>query len=119
DANNHLVSAYFPGVLVHPTPIYEAILYTAIFVFLWTIRKENKVPGRLFFLYMILAGAARFMVEFIRINPRVLGMLSEAQLIAIAMMAIGTGLYIYSGMTAARRESELRNAADKHQAARA
>jgi phosphatidylglycerol:prolipoprotein diacylglycerol transferase len=100
DANNQLVSAFFPGVRVHPTPIYEAILYTLIFVFLWSLRKNNRVRGRLFFLYLILAGAARFMVEFLRINPRVLFGLSEAQLIAIAMMILGTALYIYTAMRA-------------------
>src|SRR5690348_7013173 len=58
-------------VRVHPTPIYEAILYTGVFFLLWSLRKTNRVEGRLFFLYMILAGTVRFLVEFIRINPRV------------------------------------------------
>ena len=39
--------------------------------------------------YLLLGGAARFMVEFVRVNPRVFYMLSEAQLIALAMMIIG------------------------------
>ena len=39
--------------------------------------------------YLLLAGAARFLVEFVRINPRVFYMFSEAQLIAIAMMVGG------------------------------
>ncbi len=89
DSHNHLVSAFYPGVHVHPTPIYEAILYTLIFLFLWSRRKETKVPGQLFYLYLMLAGAARFMVEFLRVNPRVFMGLSEAQLIAIVMMIIG------------------------------
>ncbi len=48
DSQDHLVSAFYPGVHVHPTPIYEAILYTLIFLFLWSRRKETKVPGQLF-----------------------------------------------------------------------
>ncbi len=94
-AHGELVGAFFPGVRVHPTPIYESIAYMAIFLFLWSIRKENRVEGRLFFLYMMLAGAARFLIEFLRINPRVLGGLSEAQLIALAMMVLGATLYLY------------------------
>jgi phosphatidylglycerol---prolipoprotein diacylglyceryl transferase len=104
DAQNHLVSGFFPGVRVHPTPIYEAIIYTLIFVFLWSRRKETKVPGHLFDLYLMLAGAARFMVEFLRVNPRVFMGLSEAQLIAIAMMILGAGLYVYSSISGKHEE---------------
>jgi phosphatidylglycerol---prolipoprotein diacylglyceryl transferase len=99
DAQNHLVSGFYSGVHVHPTPIYETILYTLIFIFLWSRRKENKIPGHIFDLYLMLAGAARFMVEFLRVNPRVFMGLSEAQLIAIVMMILGAGLYVYSSIT--------------------
>ena len=99
-----LVSGYFPGVRVHPTPIYEAILYTGVFVVLWSMRRRGGVPGRIFYLYLVLLGACRFMVEFLRINPRVLLGLSEAQLIAIAMMvtgavALGLSGGLFSGWT--------------------
>lgn len=96
DSHGHLVSAFYPGVRVHPTPIYETILYLGVFAFLWSLRKENRIVGRIFFLYLMLAGAARFLVEFLRVNPRVFMGLSEAQLIAIAMMVSGTAAYIYT-----------------------
>jgi phosphatidylglycerol:prolipoprotein diacylglycerol transferase len=102
DRQNHLVSGFYPGVHVHPTPIYEAILYTLIFMFLWSRRKETKVPGQVFYLYLMLAGAARFMVEFLRVNPRVAMGLSEAQVIAIVMMVIGSSLYVISARRPAR-----------------
>ena len=104
DSQDHLVSAFYPGVHVHPTPIYEAILYALIFIFLWSRRKETKVPGQLFFLYLMLAGAARFMVEFLRVNPRVFMALSEAQLIAIIMMILGATLYVYSSISGKDQE---------------
>src|SRR5579862_860872 len=86
DAKHRLVSAFYPGVHVHPTPIYEAIAYTLIFLFLWSRRTKTTVPGQIFYLYMMLAGTARFLVEFLRVNPRVLWGLSEAQVIALVMM---------------------------------
>jgi phosphatidylglycerol:prolipoprotein diacylglycerol transferase len=89
DRHDNLVSGFYPGVRVHPTPIYEALLYVGIFVFLWSIRKRVGLVGELLYLYLILAGFARFMVEFVRINPRVLWGLSEAQIISLVM--IGTG----------------------------
>lgn len=89
DGHGNLVSGFFPGVRVHPTPIYEATLYVAIFCLLWSIRKKVTLEGELLFLYLILTGTARFMVEFVRINPRVLWGLSEAQIISLLMIAAG------------------------------
>lgn len=96
NAKGQLVSGYFPGVRVHPTPIYEAVLYVAIFAFLWSIRKRTSVEGRIFYLFLILAGAARFLVEFWRINPRVLWGMTEYQLFSILMMVVGTGAYLFT-----------------------
>jgi phosphatidylglycerol---prolipoprotein diacylglyceryl transferase len=89
DEHYHLVSGYFPGVRVHPAPIYETILYLGVFTILWSMRKTSHPAGRIMYWYLVLGGAARFLVEFVRINPRVFYMLSEAQLIALAMMVIG------------------------------
>jgi len=78
-----------PGVVVHPTPIYEALAYTLVFVVLWVLRKRNPPDGTLFSLYLIGTSAARFAVEFIRINPRIAFGLTEAQLIAIVLFVAG------------------------------
>jgi phosphatidylglycerol:prolipoprotein diacylglycerol transferase len=40
-------------------------------------------------IYLIAAGLERFFIEFIRINPRILLGLSEAQIIAIVLVAAG------------------------------
>jgi phosphatidylglycerol:prolipoprotein diacylglycerol transferase len=89
--NEHyqLVSGYFPGVRVHPAPVYETILYLGVFYILWSLRKTSYPPGRLLYWYLVLAGGARFLVEFWRINPRVFYVFSEAQLIAVGMMVVG------------------------------
>ena len=100
DSHDNLVSAFFPGVRVHPAPVYESILYTAVFLILWSLRKKpfiERSQGRLFYLYLMLAGASRFLVEFIRINPRIFLGLSEAQLISAAMMIVGIIAYYLTG----------------------
>jgi phosphatidylglycerol:prolipoprotein diacylglycerol transferase len=89
DEHYQLVSGYFPGVRVHPAPIYETILYVGVFIILWSMRKTSHPDGRIFYWYLVLGGAARFLVEFWRINPRVFYMFSEAQVIAVAMMVVG------------------------------
>jgi phosphatidylglycerol:prolipoprotein diacylglycerol transferase len=102
DDHYQLVSGFFPGVRVHPAPVYETILYLGVFYILWSMRKTSYPPGRLLYWYLVLAGAARFLVEFWRINPRVFYMFSEAQLIAVAMMILGgVALILTNGKTQA------------------
>jgi phosphatidylglycerol:prolipoprotein diacylglycerol transferase len=89
------IASHYPNGIVpdntplHPTPIYEFLLATIIFLYLWKIRKRNYQDGRLFMIYLIGAGLERFFIEFIRINPRILFGLSEAQIIAIVLIVAG------------------------------
>lgn len=53
----------------HPTQIYEALAYLAIFFVLYRLYFRNKgkfKPGLLFGLFMILVFTARFLIEFIK-----------------------------------------------------
>jgi prolipoprotein diacylglyceryl transferase len=53
----------------HPTQIYEALAYLAIFFILFRFYFKNKGqfrPGLLFSLFMILVFTARFLIEFIK-----------------------------------------------------
>jgi phosphatidylglycerol:prolipoprotein diacylglycerol transferase len=80
---------YAPGVLVHPTPIYEFLQSVLVFSVLWSLRKKALAPGTLAWLYLILAGLSRFVVEFWRINPQVGFGLSEAQWFSLLLIALG------------------------------
>ncbi len=75
---------------VHPAPLYEFFSGVLLFVLLWKLRSRFKVDGKLFMVYLILSGAARLLVEGIRINPRILFGLSEAQLISVAIIVVGS-----------------------------
>lgn len=80
---------------LHPAPIYEFLMMSIIFIILWKLRKSNWVDGRLFSLYLMLAGLERLLIEFIRLNPRLLFNLSEAQLISIVLILIGALSFFY------------------------
>jgi phosphatidylglycerol:prolipoprotein diacylglycerol transferase len=71
---------------VHPTQLYECAWLFALTAWLWL--RRDKSP-RLWAEYLVLAGIGRLAVEFLRVNPRIWMGLSEAQLIAVALMAIG------------------------------
>ena len=65
-------------VRVHPTPIYETILYTGVFLVLWSIRKQARVDGQLLLPVPDAGRSRRFLVEFMRVNPRVMLGLSRS-----------------------------------------
>ena len=73
---------------VHPTPIYETLAMGVIALFLWH-RRDRMAPGRLFALYLVLAGVERFLVEFLRRNEAVALGLTVAQWFSLAMVAWG------------------------------
>ena len=85
---------YPPGVRVHPTPIYEFIEGVIVFGILWLLRKKKLAPGTIAWLYLILAGLARFVVEFWRINPQLGFGLSEAQWISLLLIGFGFALLV-------------------------
>ena len=68
---------------------HEALAYGGVFAYLWATRKRARPPGSLLWLYLILVPAFRFAIEFWRINPPVLGPLSQAQVVSLVLMTIG------------------------------
>jgi phosphatidylglycerol:prolipoprotein diacylglycerol transferase len=81
---------------VHPTPIYEFIVWMAIAAFLWRLGSQTlrgrKAKGEIFCNYLILTGLARFLVEFLRINPRSFFGLSNAQAASLVSIVFGAVL---------------------------
>ena len=53
---------------VFPTPLYETIVCTLLFIILWSIRRRITTPGVMFGIYLILNGIERFTVELFRVN---------------------------------------------------
>src|SRR5712671_1731938 len=104
-----------PDCRVHPTPIYEFIVGVLIFYYLWRLGARllkrygepahgtaltslvavtAAKPGYIVAQFFILSGLARFLVEFIRIKPRsILGM-SNAQAASLASIVLGIVLLI-------------------------
>jgi prolipoprotein diacylglyceryltransferase len=79
-------------VPVYPTPLYETIICTLLFAFLWGIRKRIKTAGVVTGIYLILNGAERFTIEKIRVNSHsnFWGMsLSQAEVISFSLMLVG------------------------------
>ncbi len=74
---------------VFPTPLFESFVSFMFFVLLMKLRKREMPAGKLFFIYMILNGSARFMVEFIRLNPKVALGLTHSQVLGVCFILTG------------------------------
>ncbi len=74
---------------VHPAPLYEMLACLAIFAYLWRRRWIDTRPGQLFARYLILSAMVRFLIEFIRRNPRWLFGLTTAQWMSVGLAAVG------------------------------
>ncbi len=77
------------SAFVYPTPLIESLLALLLFVLLMKLRKFEMPEGKLFFIYLIVNGATRFLVEFIRLNPRVMPGITQAQIIAALFVLTG------------------------------
>jgi len=86
-----------PGTVcaVHPTQIYEMILYFIIFLFLRRMLNKKHFDGEIFINYLFLAGLSRFLIEFIRLNTKYYMNLSGAQYISIAMILVSIVWHFY------------------------
>ena len=78
---------------VHPTPVYDTLTMGLATLVLWHLR-DRFAPGVLFGLYLIIAGAQRFLIELIRRNDSVVGGLTLAQLFSLGLLALGSALLV-------------------------
>lgn len=79
-------------VPVYPTPLYELGAGLVIGWWLWRRLGKPHATGAILGQYLMLSGIARFLVEFIRRNPKVLWGLSNAQLASAGAGLAGVAL---------------------------
>ena len=96
---------------VHPTPLYEFFIWLVIAAILWQMGKKAAIGarpnGEIFCAYLILTGVARFLIEFIRINPRSFFGMSNAQTASLVSMILGSVLlWRIKSLWSARKEGD-------------
>ena len=75
---------------LHPTQLYESFAMLIVFFFLLWLHKKKKFSGQVILAYVVIYATVRFLIEFVRDDPRgdILGLttltgLSTSQLIGI------------------------------------
>ena len=77
---------------VYPTSFYEASICLLLFGFMWLLRKRIIIPGLMFYMYLIVSGAERLLIEQIRITEihSFLGVVfTQAEFISVLMITGG------------------------------
>jgi len=82
-------------VPVHPTQLYEAIALAIVAWLLIRWRRRNVPDAVVLGRYLVLAGSIRFAIEFIRVNVRVVGPLTLAHLVSLALVIIGVAMLAF------------------------
>jgi phosphatidylglycerol:prolipoprotein diacylglycerol transferase len=85
------------GIPLHPTQLYESGAELLILiVLLATERRGRPFPGRTFWLYMILYGVSRYIIEFFRGDPRgVIFGVSTSQFISLLLVPLAIAMLIW------------------------
>lgn len=83
------------GELLHPAQLYEVALNFILFLIIWRRRQTAQFDGELFFIYVIGFAFNRFIVEFFRSNPLVIGSLSIAHVISLLIIVLGLLLLMF------------------------
>lgn len=82
------------GISRWPSVQVEMLFNLAAIVTFFLLRKRDVLRGQHFHLYLIGYGAFRFVHEFLRDEPRVLGRFSGYQITALVLFAFGTIAFI-------------------------
>ncbi len=78
------------GVFYTPMPIYEILMNVGIFAVLWRLRRRKSLPdGVLFFAYLILYSAIRFVITFWSSYRITAFGLNQSQIISLIALAVG------------------------------
>jgi phosphatidylglycerol---prolipoprotein diacylglyceryl transferase len=100
-------------VAVYPTPLYELVAGLLIGWWLWRRLGKPHASGAILGQYLLLSGIARFLVEFIRRNPRVLWGCSNAQLAAVGSVVAGIALIVWAATRPVDTPDEAAEAVEK------
>jgi phosphatidylglycerol:prolipoprotein diacylglycerol transferase len=91
---------------VYPTPLYELGAGLLIGAWLWWRLGKPHATGVIVGQYLMLFGIARFLVEFIRRNPKVIWGLSNAQLASAGAVLVGIALAWWAAKKSALAPAE-------------
>ncbi len=91
----HEITGVPIDVHLHPTQLYESLATLALFFFLLWLHRRRRFSGQVILFYAVLYGAIRFLIEFVRDDPRgdIAGLTSLTGLSTSQMISLLVGLF--------------------------
>ena len=89
-SNGLVVEASTYAIPVHPAQIYSSAVSLGVFFILVWLWKREFARGQLLLLYLIIYGASRFCLEFIRANDIVFAAMTLPQIVSMIVALIGS-----------------------------
>lgn len=89
--------AYFPGVPIHPTQLYNSLAALIIFGLLLWLERFKKFNGFTALLYFMLYSAGRFTIDFFRYyeDTMLVYGLSQNQILSLIIFVVSTVFLVY------------------------
>ena len=66
----HEITGVPTGVYLHPTQLYESFSMLIVFFFLLWLHRRRRFSGQVILFYALIYAAVRFVIEFLRDDPR-------------------------------------------------
>ena len=90
----HEVTGVPLGVKLHPTQLYESVAMVIVFLFLLWLHKRKRFSGQVILAYAMIYATVRFLIEFVRDDPRgdILGLTTLTGLSTSQMIGIVVGM---------------------------
>jgi phosphatidylglycerol:prolipoprotein diacylglycerol transferase len=77
---------------VHPTQLYEMIALVALAWLLRRWRRQRRADAFVLGAYLAIAGAVRFVIEFLRVHEPLIGPFAVAHVLSLIVVVAGLAL---------------------------
>jgi phosphatidylglycerol:prolipoprotein diacylglycerol transferase len=90
----HEITGVPTGAYLHPTQLYESFSMLIVFFVLLWLHKHKRFNGQLILLYALIYSTVRFVIEFLRDDPRgdIFGLTTRTGLSTSQLISIIVGL---------------------------
>lgn len=93
-------------IQVHPTFLYESICNFIIFIVLFRLRNKRKYEGQLTYIYFLLYGISRTIIEGLRTDSLMIGNFRVSQILSIVLALVFGMILLYKKMGNKKCEKE-------------
>ncbi len=97
----------FKFIEVHPTFLYESIGCLLIFIILYSLKNRRSYKGQLTYIYLVLYGFIRAIIEGLRTDSLMIGNFKVSQVLSIILCIVFSAILIYKKIKIAKAKKKV------------